>query len=189
MKIRAFVMLALISASALAVAQSDEPIQSNCLFVDRECIGKERIQRRREAQARENAIRMESARQYSIAQEEERTAKKEEEQRRSDLKYEQYLAERERKKAEMEKEREDDERAERQAKKRRDVETADLKTRCGSDYKTPSIGMRIERVQECVAPAKLVSQINRADGVVSTYRSGSFSFHVMSGRVMAWDRY
>lgn len=186
-KFRAFFLCTMFSIAPFAIADAEQE-QSACFFLDRECIAKERIYKKRAAQERTNAEMLKKAQQASIGHEAERQAKREEEQRQSDLKYQQYLAERERKMAEMKKEREDDERTEIQAKKRRDVETADLKKRCGIDYKTPAIGMRIERVQECVAPVKLISQINRSDGVVSTYRAGQITVHVMSGRVMAWDR-
>lgn len=63
------------------------------------------------------------------------------------------------------------------------------KERCGSDYGTPRIGMTIERAQECVGKFTLTSQLNRADGVVSTYRSGRIHVHVMNGKIGAWDRY
>lgn len=212
-KFRAFSLFAaaVLLLPSTAGAQQIEPAESNCFFLDRECIGKERIKQRREnAQAAENArrekylsdkaerdaahaeevrFRTEQAYQARKESEAQQRLKDDAEREQREQKYQQYLADRERQKAAMAKEREDDERAERIAKKRRDIETADLKARCGNDYKTPSIGMRIERVQECIAPTKLVSQLNRADGVVSTYRSGEFTFHVMSGRVMAWDRY
>lgn len=110
---------------------------------------------------------------------------KEQQRKEADVRFAaKYAAE----KAEREKQEAADERAERAEQKRQAAAVADMKARCGGDYKSPSIGMRIERAQECVAPVKLVSQINRADGVVSTYRSGSLTLHVMSGRVMAWDR-
>lgn len=68
--------------------------------------------------------------------------------------------------------------------------TSALKAQCGVDYKNPTIGMPIERVRQCVASSLTVAgQVNRADGVVTTYTtsSGAF-FHVMKGRVVAWGR-
>ena len=69
------------------------------------------------------------------------------------------------------------------------VATAALKAKCGADYKKPKIGMPIGRVQECVVPVKMTGQLNRADGVVSTYEGGDAYFHVMEGRVISWGEY
>jgi len=63
------------------------------------------------------------------------------------------------------------------------------KAECGDDYATPRIGMTLERANRCVGTFKLVSQLNRADGVVSTYRAGRIHIHVMGGKVAAWNRY
>ncbi|MDZ7920736.1 hypothetical protein [Rhodoferax sp.] len=66
--------------------------------------------------------------------------------------------------------------------------SAELRSVCGDDYKNLQIGMTMNRAQQCVAPFKLVGQLNRADGVVSTYRSGSVYAHVMNGRVVSWSK-
>lgn len=60
---------------------------------------------------------------------------------------------------------------------------------CGGDYKAPRVGMSIERVRQCVAPLKVAGQINRKDGVVTTFvtSSGAY-FHAMDGLVIAWGR-
>jgi hypothetical protein len=75
-------------------------------------------------------------------------------------------------------------RADRTAQKKQDV----LKAKCGDDYKNPQIGMTLARVKECVAPVKLVSQVNRADGVASMYQYGALWLNVMQGHVVAWGR-
>lgn len=62
------------------------------------------------------------------------------------------------------------------------------KEECGQDYKAISIGMHIERAKRCVAPFKLIGQINRVDGVVSTYRSGEMYAHVMDQKIVSWGR-
>lgn len=76
---------------------------------------------------------------------------------------------------------------------RREQRSADQtkvkKERCGTDYGSPRIGMTIERAQDCVGNFKLVSQLNRVDGVVSTYRAGRIHLHVMNGKIGAWDRH
>lgn len=61
---------------------------------------------------------------------------------------------------------------------------------CGGDYKNPSIGMTVERLRQCVSNSlKIAGQVNRADGIVTTYTtsSGAF-FHMMNGKVIAWGR-
>lgn len=64
------------------------------------------------------------------------------------------------------------------------------KTKCGADYKRPAIGMPIERVRQCVAESiRVTGQLNRADGVVTTYTSNNgWFFQVMNGRIVAWGR-
>jgi len=63
------------------------------------------------------------------------------------------------------------------------------KATCGSDYLNPSIGMAISRAMQCVGTFKVVSQLNRTDGVVTTYRGTRTILHVMDGRVVAWNRF
>lgn len=80
------------------------------------------------------------------------------------------------------------ERADRADVKRQQATEHARKERCGADYKNPQIGMRIERVQDCIAPVKMTSQLNRADGVVSQYTYRGIWFSVMSGHVVAWGK-
>lgn len=77
--------------------------------------------------------------------------------------------------------------AEERAEARRDAAaTAARKAACGSDYANPRIGMTLERAQQCVGNYKLVGQLNRADGVVSTYLGPKRYLHVMGGQIVAW---
>lgn len=66
--------------------------------------------------------------------------------------------------------------------------TAKQKSICGEDYRSPRVGMTLARAKECVAEFKLKGQINRADGVVSTYRAGDLYAHVMDGKIVSWGR-
>jgi hypothetical protein len=59
---------------------------------------------------------------------------------------------------------------------------------CGDDFSSPKIGMTIERAQQCVAKFKLISQLNRADGVISMYSGGGYYLHVMNGKIVSWQR-
>lgn len=179
---------AILLIASSAMAQTEEPSQSACFFMDRECLGKERIYKRREARQREEAEQMEKARQSSILRETERREKAEEQQRQSDLRYQQYLEERANRQATAEAEEAAEEKRERIAQKKRDAQISDQKARCGDDYKTPRIGMTVDRIRDCVAPVKLTSQINRADGVASVYVYGSLWANVMGGKVIAWGK-
>ena len=60
------------------------------------------------------------------------------------------------------------------------------KKECGADFETPRIGMTLERAKHCVGSLKLKGQINRPDGVVSTYWAGNIYVHVMSGKIVSW---
>jgi len=64
-----------------------------------------------------------------------------------------------------------------------------IKAKCGDDYKSPKIGMSIDRVRACVTPVKMTAQLSRTDGVVTTYEGGGAYFHVMDGRVLGWGKY
>lgn len=63
-----------------------------------------------------------------------------------------------------------------------------LKARCGDDYRTPRIGMTIERARECLGPMKMVGQLNRSEGVATQYRVGSVWLNVLQGHVIAWGK-
>lgn len=65
---------------------------------------------------------------------------------------------------------------------------AALKASCGTDYKAPRIGMSIDRAQQCVTVMRVTGQLNRADGVITTYQGGGAYFHVMDGRIVAWGK-
>lgn len=84
--------------------------------------------------------------------------------------------------------------AEDKADARREAQQAATRTAakasCGTDYLAPRIGMSIERARQCVSPSlQVTGQINRQDGVVTTYRtSGGATFHTMNGVIVAWTR-
>lgn len=64
-----------------------------------------------------------------------------------------------------------------------------LKKECGDDYKKVRVGMAFSRIQKCVGKFKLTSQINRADGIVSTYENPKGYVHVIDGMVVSWGLY
>lgn len=75
-----------------------------------------------------------------------------------------------------------------QAQRRARAAEAAAKANCGDDFKSPRVGMTIQRAKQCVGRFKMVAQINRADGVVTTYRGNAGTLHVMQGVVIAWSR-
>ncbi len=80
------------------------------------------------------------------------------------------------------------ERAQAAADRKAAVATASVKEKCGDDYKAPKIGMHLDRIKSCVTPLRLKAQLNRADGVVSTYTGGGAYFHIMNERLVSWGR-
>ncbi|EGI75896.1 hypothetical protein [Hylemonella gracilis] len=65
-------------------------------------------------------------------------------------------------------------------------ETDARQKECGGDYGTPRVGMSLERAKYCVGDLRLKGQVNRSDGVVSTYWAGKVYLHVMNGKVVSW---
>lgn len=59
---------------------------------------------------------------------------------------------------------------------------------CGQDYMTPRVGMPLKRAQLCLGELDLQGQVNRKDGVLSTYYGAGFYVHEMDGRVVSWGR-
>jgi hypothetical protein len=57
---------------------------------------------------------------------------------------------------------------------------------CGEDFGMPRVGMTLDRARQCLGYAKLVGQVNRADGVASVYTNGRVQLVVMDGKVVAW---
>lgn len=58
---------------------------------------------------------------------------------------------------------------------------------CGADFGVPRVGMTLDRAKQCLGYAKLVGQVNRADGVASVYTNGRVQLVVMDGKVVAWQ--
>jgi hypothetical protein len=195
------------SVSAVAQnEQTDIKKESSCFFWDSVCIAKEkkrqqqieqrqkemegfeRYRQKKAQQAEEARFKAEQAAQFQREMEERKQAEAEEERKKQEEKLERIRSENAKRKAEDEAEMAAAEKRDRAAQKTRDAAIADRKARCGSDYKTPRIGMTIERVQECVGAVTLSSQVNRSDGIVSIYTYGTLWLNVMDGRVIAWGK-
>lgn len=67
------------------------------------------------------------------------------------------------------------------------TEQAALKKKCGGDYHKPRVGMTLTRARQCVGELYLVSQMNRKDGVISTYRGSGGYIYVMGGKIVMWQ--
>lgn len=200
-------MAATLSTAALS---ENSPEQTECFFLNRECLSKERIQRRKDEQERQNSTRrkeyleeksrrnaereedirrrVEQSAQATRDAAEQRQVKAEEESRLQDEKSQQRQAERAKRGAEMDAENLAYEKQEQAARRKRTAVEEQVKATCGGDYKTPSIGMDLQRVRQCIGPVKLTGQVNRSDGVASVYTYGALWINVMSGRVVAWGK-
>lgn len=83
----------------------------------------------------------------------------------------------------------EEQRAEAVATRKAQARASARQVACGSDYLNPQIGMSIQRAQQCVGTFKVSAQINRADGIVTTYQGARTYLHVMDGRVISWGRH
>lgn len=63
---------------------------------------------------------------------------------------------------------------------------ATMKAACGNDYKKPRIGMTLGRIRQCISEVVLTAELNRADGVMSTYETSDARFYVTGGKLVAW---
>jgi hypothetical protein len=64
-----------------------------------------------------------------------------------------------------------------------------MKKTCGDDYRSPKVGMAIDRAKQCLGRLTLKGQVNRANGVISTYYGAGFFLHEMGGKVVAWGTF
>ena len=124
-----------------------------------------------------------------LKKQEEKRLKAEEEERNKKEQYLQYqqkeLARKE--KIEAENKRLQAEYASAEAARKIKEET--LKSECGNDYKVVRVGMKFSRVKKCVGNFNLTSQVNRSDGIISTYENKYGFVHVMDNLVVSWGLY
>lgn len=66
---------------------------------------------------------------------------------------------------------------------------AALRKACGKDYMTPRIGMPIERALQCLGKFRRTGQVNRKDGVLTTYTNGSAMLQEIDGKLVSWVEY
>jgi hypothetical protein len=91
-------------------------------------------------------------------------------------------------KAEADRQREREEQIEARSAKAAAAKETQRKQACGDDYRNIRVGMPIERAKACVANLRLTGQINRTDGVVSTYQAGRLYAHVINGKIVSWGQ-
>lgn len=187
------IIYVLIGCASIAHAAADYDLDA-CMFSNgrpmhpKTC---ESLRKRAEQEVVEQARRKERQELYQQelkVLQEKRQAEEQEKQRQREQQQAEWQARRDAEKALALKAQEDQRAWEVASEKAAANRTAERKTACGDDYKNLQIGMTVNQMQQCVAPFKLVGQLNRADGVVSTYRSGSVYAHVMSGRVVSWSK-
>lgn len=177
-------------ASALSQTYASGPCKN--LLPD-ECAFYQRDNERREAEKAAQEVRRRQARQDDEESQRSRKEAADSQQAQQAEARDKARAVEAEKHAALTRQREADERAEAAADRRAAAVSAtaasNLKSKCGDDYKSPRIGMSIDRVRACVTPVKLKGQLNRADGVVSTFVGGNAYFHVMEGRIISWGKY
>lgn len=67
---------------------------------------------------------------------------------------------------------------------------AERQKACGADFGQLKIGMSIERVEQCVAPLRRVSEMGTAMGTITTYRiGGNVMVTTLDDTVQSWTRY
>lgn len=146
------------------------------------------LQEQKEEKIKEQ--KLEEERQKELARfAEERRLKKQKEEEEENARYLEY------KKKELARQKQiEEEAAKRQAErdaaeKERIKKVNSLKAECGEDYRRVRVGMQFSRVEKCVGNFHLTSQINRVDGILSTYENKSGFVHVMDGLVVSWGLY
>lgn len=191
MKKLMILVVTLISNSALA---SGEDLV-NCRWKDgreidpRDCATFRRVAA--EDQANEDAYQKRYAemQESNRKRDEERAAEKAKQQAIIEVGNKKRVAEIARQDAESKRYRDNEERKERAAEKSAAAREQAVKDKCGADYRTPKIGMALARAQQCVGKFTLKSQINRADGVISTYTNGYTYINVMDDRIVSWQKF
>lgn len=78
--------------------------------------------------------------------------------------------------------------AQQRAERQYEARMKQLQAECGADFQTPRVGMTLARARQCVGTLRLVSQVNRVDGVASVYRVGPLLLTVLQDRIVAWAR-
>lgn len=184
-----------IAATLCSGANAAPPDLENCRYqnglpIDKiDCDALRRLQQAREAREAEQQRRAAEAYSRARAEQDDTQAKRREQEAQIEAARTERKKEHEARMADLDAKRRADELAEAKADAAAAAREKARKLTCGADYKNPQVGMRIERAQECIAAMQVTAQVNRADGVLTTYVGGGAYFHVMDGRIVAWGRY
>lgn len=183
-------LLALCVAPALAAGEDLENCRyANGISIDpRVCAALRQVAARTAAQEASADARLTTVRQRQEEQQEKQRAQEAERQAQADARAAEWREKEAARKAEMARQQAIADKREAAQEKAAAEKQAALKERCGRDYKNPTIGMSIDRAQECVARLRLTGQVNRTDGVVSIYEAGTLQAHVINGRIVAWGK-
>ncbi|MEY2690365.1 MAG: hypothetical protein RL375_4565 [Pseudomonadota bacterium] len=63
---------------------------------------------------------------------------------------------------------------------------AALRKACGKDYMAPRIGMPIKRALQCLGEFRMISQVSRQDGILSTYVNEDAMLQAIDGKLVSW---
>lgn len=66
---------------------------------------------------------------------------------------------------------------------------AALRKACGKDYMAPRIGMPIKRALQCLGEFRVSGQVNRKDGVLTTYVNDDAMLQAIDGKLVGWVEY
>lgn len=192
-KLKRSMAAALLATSSLAAEAMDENLQ-NCRHRNGismpadECAVFQRAARETDAAAERSKAQLEEARAANAAWQKERDDKAAQSKAENDERARQEQFEMDARRKAYQAEREADDRRFEQSARQARVREELLKSTCGTDYQNPKIGMSIDRALQCVGRYRLTAQINRADGVVTTYTGKAGYLHVMGGRIVSWGR-
>jgi hypothetical protein len=186
-------VVAALLASAPAASAGGDDLQ-NCMWKSgavmdaRTCTTLRRLAERDAAAAAERD-RQSAASQARYEKAQARRREQQEAQRvEQEARAAKWREEAEARKAESDRQLEREAQIEAQAVKAAAAKENERKLACGSDYRNMRVGMSIKRAQECVANLKLTGQVNRPEGIVSTYEGAGIYAQVIAGNVVAWAR-
>lgn len=192
-----FIASLLFAAAALSLAARAAGPQNdlaNCRFHNglpmhpKECVALRKIAAEDAARKERDRVQLEAARQREADRQAAEAERKERVAEELRVRREQEAEQRAARQKHFEAEEAAQARVEAAAAKASAEREAALKAACGADYKALRVGMSIERAKECVAPFKLTGQLNRVDGIVSTYQYRGAYAHVMQGRIVSWGK-
>jgi hypothetical protein len=66
---------------------------------------------------------------------------------------------------------------------------AAVRRQCGADHGVVRVGMPFARVKQCAGPFRVTAEVNRRDGVLTTYQGQGKYVHVMEGQVVGWGQF